>query len=63
VTRKREVVGPIEEETDYGRLGTASGREPISGLVSTSNIPEYPAADLLLQELITSFNSRRIVRG
>lgn len=63
LTMRRDKVGPLEEERQYGREGGNSGRDPVSGLVSTPNVPEYPAADLLMQELIKSFNSRRIVRG
>ena len=60
VISKKERVGPIEEYTSYG---TSSSRSGVSGLVSVANIPEYPAADLMLAKLTRSSNNRRIVRG
>lgn len=54
VTRKREKVGPIEEETE-----TASASGDFSG---EFYIPPYPAADLWINELIEA-PSRDIVRG
>lgn len=55
----REKVGPIEEETRY----RASVRSPKSATVSDYNIPEYPAADMLLEELLRSTASRTLARG
>lgn len=68
ITRKKEVVGPIEEETEYRTTGQTLAslgqtREMVSGLVNTFSIPEYPAADLLMQELINPSTSKRIARG
>lgn len=64
ITLKREVIGPLEEETRYSDPSSStSTRAGISSLVSSGSIPEYPAADLLLDELVKSSNSRRIVRG
>ena len=66
VSKKTEKVGPIEESTEY-RFGddtvTAAGLATKSSLVSDYNIPEYPAADMLLEELLTNVSTRRIVRG
>lgn len=60
ITGKREKVGPIEEETRYS---FTTSRASVSELVSTTNIPEFPEADLLLQELLKSSNIKRLVRG
>ena len=60
ITGKREKVGPIEEETTYDAGG---GRAPLTSLVSSDSIQEYPAADLLLEELLRGANSRRLIRG
>jgi len=66
VAKKTEKVGPIEESTEY-RFGdntvTAAGVATKSVLVSDYNIPEYPAADMLLEELLVNVSTRRIVRG
>lgn len=54
ITRKK--VGPIETESE---LST-----PSSGtLVAPSSIPEYPEADLWVQELLKAGTERRTVRG
>lgn len=66
VSSKTEKIGPIEETTEYRDLSTsitAAGLNTKSSLVSDYNIPEYPAADMLLDELIGSAVSRRVVRG
>jgi hypothetical protein len=59
-TRVKEVVGPIEEETEYAE----SSRKVVT---STGNIiqhiPEYPEADLWMEELITSTLSRDMFRA
>jgi hypothetical protein len=66
VSKKTEKVGPIEESVEY-RFGddtvTAAGLATKSSLVSDYNIPEYPAADMLLEELLANVSTRRIVRG
>ncbi len=66
VAKLREKVGPIEEETEFrdatGSI-SAAGNASKSSLVSDYNIPEYPAADMLLQGLLISSLSRRIARG
>ena len=66
VSKKTEKVGPIEESVEY-RFGdstvTAASLSTKSSLVSDYNIPEYPAADMLLEELLVHVSTRRIVRG
>ena len=66
VLKKTEKVGPIEESVEY-RFGddtvTVAGLATKSSLVSDYNIPEYPAADMLLDELVVNVSTRRIVRG
>lgn len=61
LTVVREKVGPIEEERRYekGELTTA----PKSNVVSAWNIPEYPAADMLLEPLLMSVSSKTLARG
>ena len=66
ISSKTEKIGPIEETTEYRDVQasvTAAGLNTKSSLVSDYNIPEYPAADMLLDELIGSAVSRRVVRG
>jgi len=61
ISMKREQVGPIEEETRYdtrikntsGNLG-AGAKSVQSGNVSDFNIPEYPEADMWIEELLVS---------
>lgn len=63
--RFREKLGPLEEETRFRDPATsiaAGSNATKSKLVSDYNIPEYPAADLWLEELLRS-NSTRLVRG
>lgn len=49
LTRDRQVVGPIETQKDFEG---ALSRDTASSLISGSNIPEYPAADLWIEELL-----------
>lgn len=46
VTRFKEKIGPLEEETQYSEAGSASSFKP------------YPAADKLLQEYVTASGGR-----
>lgn len=65
VSRKTEKIGSVEETTEYRNVGQsigASSTSTKSTLVSDYNIPEYPAADMLLTELLARAG-RRIVRG
>ena len=70
IQRKRERVGPLEEETWYQtqsqviakNLGAgATGVK--SALVNDFVIPEYPEADLWLEELLRGSMSIRLARG
>ena len=66
VTLKREQVGPIEEETRYSSVSSKSSdtnRVASSTLVDMTKIPEYPEADLWLEELLNSANPRYLGRG
>lgn len=70
VTRKRDKVGPLEEERWYEtrsrsvtRSLGAAARGVQSSLLNDFNIPEYPEADLWLEELLRSSMNVRLVRG
>jgi hypothetical protein len=70
VTRKRDRVGPLEEERWYEtrsqvlarNLGVGA-RGVQSGLLNDFNIPEYPEADLWLEELLRSSMNISLSRG
>lgn len=70
VSRKRDKVGPLEEERWYDtrsasavrNLG-AGARGVQSSLINDFNIPEYPEADLWLEELLKSSMSIGLRRG
>lgn len=60
VSSKSETVGPIEESTTYtegSRIVTSTGN------VLTQRIPEYPQADLWIEELIRNVSDRELARG
>ncbi len=60
IVSDRTVVGPIETEKRYsGSLNRTTN----SVLLSDSNIPEYPAADLWLEELMTVGFATTLSRG
>lgn len=70
VTRKKERVGPIEEETWYETTSQVLGKNLAAGakgiqssLVNDFVIPEYPEADLWLEELLISSMSIRLARA
>lgn len=72
VSRKSVKVGPIEEDTNYEtpamslsrRQGTDGNRATQSSLVNDFTIPEYPEADMLLEELMNNSNiSAQLSRG
>jgi len=70
ITRKLEKVGPIQEETYYRAPSQAATSNPSagarsvqSGLVNDYVIPEYPEADMWLEELIESSSSIRLARA
>ena len=68
ISRRKEIVGPIEEEFWYDtrsankNLGS-SARSIQSSLVDDNNIPEYPEADLWIEELIISGPSIKLARA
>lgn len=61
-----EKVDVLDEHVRYfspsQRLSTAGGKVSTSSLVAAGNIPEYPAADLLLEKLLTT-GKRTLERG
>lgn len=60
MTSKSEEVGPIKESTAYSE----ANRPMVStGNPLTQRIPEYPQADLWIEELIVSSSSGMIARG
>ena len=70
VVRKKERVGPLEEETWYEtraqviqRSLGAGARSVQSSLLNDFNIPEYPEADLWIEELLRSSMNIRLTRG
>lgn len=67
VSSKSEKVGPIEEKTAFQTASEVSNiqrnKNAQSTLVADFNLPEYPAADLLLEELLRSNAQRRLARG
>lgn len=68
VGRKKERVGPIEEETEYRAVSQALSRSDQLTSKGTSQIPSlyipaYPTADLWIAELLRSSASRVLLRG
>ena len=70
LSRLKEKVGPLETDTTYStRTTDASGsgsggsRSVQSGLVNDYNIPEYPEADMWIEELLKSSASTSFVRS
>lgn len=63
VTREREKVGPIETEKEFATTGDQNKPMVSSGSALTQSVPEYPQADLWIEEIIRSTISRRVVRG
>lgn len=62
ISRKHEIVGPIERDVTYSdRSGTY--RMSTNALVSAYNIPEMPLADMWLSELITGGTTADICRA
>lgn len=58
------VVGAVEESITYRDPSAAAyRRQGGSSLVSTNHLPEYPAADLWVEELLRSGSSRELARG
>ncbi len=70
LTRKREKVGPLEEDKWFETTSQVIGRNLAvgatgvkSGLVNDFLIPEYPEADMWLEELLRSSMSVMLARG
>lgn len=64
VQEKMEKVGPITEKTVYRTASeNRSQRTTGSSLLEDASIPEYPEADLLMEELTRQAMSMRIARG
>ena len=70
ITRKREKVGPLEEEKWFETNSQVLGKNLAAGatgvkssLVNDFIIPEYPEADLWLEELLRSSMNIRLARG
>lgn len=64
IVASRQKVGPIETETKNSEstsssIHTSKGSSQVEGWM----IPAYPEADLLIEELLRSSQSRRLVRG
>lgn len=66
---KRELtkVDVIETNTTYERpsdvMAANVGKSSMSNLVSVGDIPEYPAADLLVEDFLNPSGSRKLARG
>ncbi len=68
INKVKKKVGPIETEIGYRTsseiAASMKGQIPSkSSVVSAYNIPEYPAADLFIEELLMSSNSRKLELG
>lgn len=70
ITRKLEKVGPVQEETYYRSPSQAATSNPSagarvvqSGLLDDYIIPQYPEADLWIEELLRSGSSIRLARA
>lgn len=62
ITEKTEEVGPIKETTKYAQ-GDQTGRPMVGTGNLTQNVPEYPQADMWLEELLRPYGQRELVRG
>jgi len=70
VSRTREVVGPVEEEKWYetrsqviGKNLAAGAKGIQSGLINDFVIPEYPEADLWIEEILESSMVTQLARA
>ena len=70
LTRKREKVGPLEEDKWFETTSQVLGRNLAAGatgvkssLVNDFLIPEYPEADMWLEELLRSSMNIMLARG
>jgi hypothetical protein len=62
ITEKSEEVGPIKESTKYA-TGDQTGRPMVGTGNLSQSLPEYPQADLWLEELLDGYASRELTRG
>ena len=60
ITKKKEKIAVIEEAVEYGK-----GNKPMTstGNITTQQLPEYPQADLWIEELIVSQFTMEFHRG
>lgn len=67
VTSKTEKVDVIEESTSYeasdGNSASSKSAPTTKMSMTVSNIPEYPQADLWIEELLMSTTTRPLLRG
>ena len=70
VSRRKDKIGPLEEERWYETRSQAvnanlggGARSVQSSLLNDFNIPEYPEADLWLEELLITSMNLSLVRG
>lgn len=72
VVNKTTKIGPIETETTYrtkaevfgGRMGNPTSRAGQSSVVNDFYIPEYPEADLFIEQILRSpFGAATLTRG
>jgi hypothetical protein len=62
IKREKEAVGPIETEVEYGQSTDMPRPMQSSGNI-VQRIPDYPQADLWVEEIITAISSREVYRG
>ena len=62
IIEKSEEVGPIKETTKWAS-GNSSGKPMVGTGNLSQSIPEYPQADLWIEEIIDSYVSRDVSRG
>lgn len=63
VIERKNIVGPIDSSVRYADPGSRVTKRSTSSLVSAFNIPEYPIADMWLEELLRSRLSGDIGRA
>lgn len=67
ISEKTEKVGPLEETTKYRSAGIniagRNDRGTQSHLLNDVHIPEYPVADMWIEELLISHGSRNLSRA
>lgn len=62
IIEKSEEVGPIKESTKFAQ-GGQTGRPMIGTGNLTQSVPEYPQADMWLEELLQPYGQRELTRG